>query len=226
MRCPYCGYVDSKVTDSREADDGIRRRRECLSPSCGRRFTTYERVQIAPLTVVKRDGRREEFSREKVLAGIRRSCDKLPVSANAIAAIVDDIETALHARGAAEVPSSDIGDMVMERLRELNDVAYVRFAAHYRRFQEIDEFQQELARARTAPRRPARRVGAAQPPLLPATELTRVEQPGSRAVGQEAGKRKQEAGEPSDTPRIGDRGAGSAEPTHIEERRRRAGGQR
>ncbi len=101
MKCPYCGHDDTKVTDSREADDGIRRRRECLSASCGRRFTTYERIQIAPLTVVKKDGRREEFSREKILAGIRRSCAKLPISGAQIAAIADDVESALHASGRA-----------------------------------------------------------------------------------------------------------------------------
>ena len=215
MRCPYCGYADTKVTDSRESDDGIRRRRECLSPSCARRFTTYERVQIAPLTVVKKDGRREEFSREKVLAGIRRSCDKLPIASAETAAIADDIESALHARGLQEVPSSEVGDMVMERLRELNHVAYVRFAAHYKNFLSLEELQAEFERLATTPRRPVRRAGAAQPPLLPATELSRIEQ---RA---------------SDTPRIGlrpepvegGRGADAAEePTPIAERRRRAGG--
>src|SRR5689334_13742961 len=123
MKCPYCGHPDTKVTDSREADDGIRRRRECLD--CGRRFTTYERVHAAPIMVVKKDGRREEFSREKVRAGIRRSCDKLPVSAAQIEAIVDDVEAALHGRGIAEVPSQEVGDLVMDSLRELNYAAYV-----------------------------------------------------------------------------------------------------
>src|SRR5438105_8562260 len=140
MRCPFCGHSDTKVTDSRESDDGIRRRRECLE--CTRRFTTYERVQAAPLMVVKKDGRREEFNREKMRAGIRRSCAKLPVSAGDIDKIVDDIETTLNARGLAEVPSTDIGDLVMERLRELSHVAYVRFAAHYREFQDKDEIEQ------------------------------------------------------------------------------------
>src|SRR5436309_10745529 len=120
MRCPFCGHADTRVTDSRESDDGIRRRRECLSATCGRRFTTYERVQVAPLAVIKKDGRREEFSREKVLEGIRRACAKLPVGAAEIVAVVDDIESGLHARGLAEVPSTEVGDMVMERLRELN----------------------------------------------------------------------------------------------------------
>jgi transcriptional repressor NrdR len=169
MHCPYCGHNDSKVTDSREADDGIRRRRECLE--CGRRFTTYERVQAAPLTIVKKDGRREEFDREKVLAGIRRSCAKLPVAAADIVAIVDEIEAALHARGTFEVPSSEIGDMVMERLRELSHVAYVRFASHYRNFLSFEDLQEEFERLATAPRRSPRRAGAAQPSLLPAAEL-------------------------------------------------------
>jgi transcriptional repressor NrdR len=169
MRCPHCGHLDTKVTDSREADDGIRRRRECLG--CGRRFTTYERVQAAPLMVVKKDGRREEFSREKVRAGIRRSCAKLPVSAAQVDAIVDDIETALHARGLGEVPSQDVGDMVMERLREVSHVAFVRFASHYRNFLSLEELQSEFERLAATPRRSPQRAGAAQPPLLPPTAL-------------------------------------------------------
>jgi transcriptional repressor NrdR len=165
MKCPYCGYADTRVTDSRESDDGIRRRRECLD--CGRRFTTYERVQAMPLAVVKKDGRREEFSREKVRAGIRRSCAKLPVGAAEIDDIVEDIESALHASGVAEVASSEVGDMVMERLRELNHVAYVRFASHYRNFLSLEELQQEFERLAASPRRSPRRAGAEQPSLLP-----------------------------------------------------------
>ncbi len=186
MRCPFCSHPDTKVTDSRESDAGIRRRRECLG--CGRRFTTYERVQSASLTVVKKDGRREEFSRDKVRSGIRRSCAKLPVSAAEIDAIVDEIEATLHARGVAEVPSTDVGDLVMERLRELSHVAYVRFAAHYRQFQDRDEIEQverELTQLRTAPRRSPRVVGASQPPLLPPSV---VDTP-RRAAGAAAGRR-------------------------------------
>jgi transcriptional repressor NrdR len=175
MRCPYCGHPDTKVTDSREADDGIRRRRECLD--CGRRFTTYERVLAAPITVVKKDGRREEFSREKVRAGIRRSCDKLPVSAAQIDVIVDEIESTLRDRGAAEVPSQEVGDLVMDGLRELNYAAYVRFASHYRDFVSLEELQAEIERSRSAPRRAPRRAGAAQPPLLPPAALE-IQQPG------------------------------------------------
>jgi transcriptional repressor NrdR len=177
MKCPYCGNLDTKVTDSRESDEGIRRRRECLAPDCGRRFTTYERVQLAPLLVVKKDGRREEFSREKVLAGIRRSCDKLPIPSADVAALADEVEAALHAAGAAEVPSSEIGDLVMDRLRELDHVAYVRFASHYRSFVSIEELQEWLAQSVATPRRGARRTDAAQPPLLPAAELTRLVEP-------------------------------------------------
>jgi transcriptional repressor NrdR len=169
MRCPFCQHDDTKVTDSRESDDGIRRRRECLG--CSRRFTTYERVQIAPVMVVKKDGRREEFSREKVLSGIRRSVAKLPISSDEIESIVDDIESYLHAEGVVEVPYSEVGDMVMERLRELNHVAYVRFASHYRDFLSLDELQEEFQRLATTPRRPARRSGAAQPSLLPPAAL-------------------------------------------------------
>jgi transcriptional repressor NrdR len=168
VKCPYCGYADTKVTDSREAEDGIRRRRECLD--CGRRFTTYERVLALPLVIVKKDGRREEFSREKVRAGIRRSCDKLPVSLAEIDAIVDDVEATLNAHGAGEVSSSDVGDLVMERLRDVSHVAYVRFAAHYREFRDRDEIEQlerELAALRAQPRVSPRAVGATQPSLLP-----------------------------------------------------------
>ncbi len=177
MRCPYCGHADTRVTDSRESEDGIRRRRECLNPECGRRFTTYERVQIAPLMVVKKDGRREEFSREKVLAGIRRSCAKLPIGADAMTAIVDGIEAALQARGVGEVPSSDIGEMVMERLRELDHVAYVRFASHYRPFLSLEDLQRDIERLASTPRRAGRASESAQPPLLPPNELSRLTGP-------------------------------------------------
>jgi len=207
MRCPFCGHADTRVTDSRESDDGIRRRRECLSPACGRRFTTYERVQVAPLAVVKKDGRREEFSREKILAGIRRSCAKLPVSAGQIEALVDDIESAFHARGLAEVPSGEVGDLVMERLRELNHVAYVRFASHYRNFLSFEELQQEFERLATTPRRSPARTGAAQPPLLPPTELNKLTEP---SIG---------AGEPAAAEPV--EAEAEATPVRIEERRAR-----
>lgn len=169
MRCPYCTSDESKVIDSREAEDGIRRRRECLS--CGKRYTTYERVQTAHLMVVKKDGRREEFSREKVRSGIQRASAKLPISSADIDALVADIEATLLARGNPEVPFTDVGDLVMDSLRELSYAAYVRFASHYRDFVSLEELQAEIERSRTAPRRPARRAGAAQPPLLPPAAL-------------------------------------------------------
>ncbi|MPZ49943.1 MAG: transcriptional repressor NrdR [Dehalococcoidia bacterium] len=178
MKCPYCNHPDTKVTDSREADDGIRRRRECLD--CGRRFTTYERIQALPLIVVKKDGRREEFSREKVREGIRRASDKLPINSAQIDAIVDDIESALRDRPAAEIPSQDVGDLVMDSLRELSYAAYVRFASHYRDFVSLEELQAEIERSRVAPRRTPRRSGAAQPPLLPPTALD--SQPASQPI--------------------------------------------
>jgi transcriptional repressor NrdR len=212
MKCPYCGHEDTKVTDSRESDDGIRRRRECLSPECGRRFTTYERVQLAPLAVLKKDGRREEFSREKVLAGMRRSCAKLPVTGAEINALVDDIETALHGRGLAEVPSTEVGDLVMERLRELNHVAYVRFASHYRNFLSLEDLQEEFERLAIAPRHPPARNGAAQPPLLPPNELTKLSEP--LASVQAAHRAPSPAAEPETVPE-------QQPPVPLEERRAR-----
>src|SRR3989304_9029688 len=116
MRCPYCGYADTKVTDSRDADDGIRRRRECLN--CGQRFTTMERLTTGSLLGAKKDGRREEFSREKLRAGLRRACEKRPLPAGAIEAVADAVETALRQRGAPEVPSEEIGEEGMDPLRE------------------------------------------------------------------------------------------------------------
>ena len=139
MRCPFCTGKDSKVTDSRTNDAGVRRRRECLE--CRRRFTTLERVQSAPLLVSKRDGRREEFSRDKMIAGLRLACAKRPVTAAAIERLVDDIETELQQRGGSEVTSDALGAAVMDRLRELDPVGYIRFASVYRQFQEIESFE-------------------------------------------------------------------------------------
>ena len=139
MRCPYCGSNDSKVTDSREADSGIRRRRECRQ--CGVRFTTYERVQSTALMVSKADNRREEFNREKLIAGIRKACAKRPVSSRTVEKVVEDIEAELQHLGQGEVPSSVLGEMVMDRLRNLDRVAYIRYASVYRDFQDIDSFE-------------------------------------------------------------------------------------
>ena len=185
MRCPFCNHDDSKVIDSREAEDGIRRRRECLG--CERRFTTFERVQTAHLMVVKKDGRREEFSREKMRTGIQRSCAKLAVSAAEIEAIVDDVETTLLSRGEAEAAYTEVGDLVMDSLRALNYAAYVRFASHYKDFVSQEDLQAEVERAQAAPRRLPRRTGANQPPLLPPTALdappSQVEGGRARRVG-------------------------------------------
>ena len=140
MRCPYCSYFDSKVTDSRTVENGIRRRRECTR--CGLRFTTYERVQSTALLVAKRDGRREEFNREKLTAGIMKACAKRPVPFREIEKVVEDLEAELQHLGHAEIRSTVLGEMVIERLRRLDRVAYVRFASVYRDFQGIESFEE------------------------------------------------------------------------------------
>ncbi len=144
MKCPYCGYADTKVIDSRMGKEGnnIRRRRECME--CERRFTTYERVEeILPL-VVKKDGRRQPFERLKVIAGIQRACEKRPVSIATIEKIVDELERQLQESGEREVDSSRIGKAVMDALHDIDEVAYVRFASVYRQFKDINEFMAEL----------------------------------------------------------------------------------
>ena len=144
MRCQYCNCTDSKVIDSRPTEEGssIRRRRECTG--CGRRFTTYEKIELVPLMVVKRDGRREAFDAQKIKAGIVHACEKLPVSMNQIDAMTARIEQSAYASMEGEVTSQRIGDMVMQELKSVNDVAYVRFAAVYRLFTDIGDFMQEL----------------------------------------------------------------------------------
>ena len=144
MKCQYCSCLDSKVIDSRPTDDGnsIRRRRECIK--CGRRFTTYEKVELSPLFVVKRDGRREAFDSQKIKAGILHACDKLPVSMQQIDDIVTKTEQRAYASMDGEIQSEKIGDMVMAELKELNDVAYVRFAAVYQKFMDVETFIEEL----------------------------------------------------------------------------------
>ena len=144
MKCQYCSCLDSKVSDSRPTDDGnsIRRRRECTN--CGRRFTTYEKVELSPLFVVKRDGRRESFDSRKIKAGILHACDKLPVSMQQIDEIVTRVEQKAYATMDGEIASEKIGDMVMSELKNLNDVAYVRFAAVYRKFTDVGTFMNEL----------------------------------------------------------------------------------
>jgi transcriptional repressor NrdR len=155
------------VTDSRAMEGGIRRRRECLS--CGQRFTTAERVELGGLMVVKKDGRREEFSREKLLLGVRKACEKRPIPQGAVEALVDDVETQVHAQGKAEVPTSFVGELVIDRLRDLDEVAYIRFASVYRAFRDVDDLKEELAVLEQNRAQPA--AATAQLPLLPAEAL-------------------------------------------------------
>ena len=146
MKCPYCGYSESKVIDSRPADENasIRRRRECLS--CGKRFTTYETVESLPMVVVKKDGSRQSFERSKVLGGMIRACDKRPVPLAELERIAAEIEQDLQNSMEREIPSERIGEKVMERLRKVDQVAYVRFASVYRQFKDIDTFMEELTK--------------------------------------------------------------------------------
>lgn len=150
MRCPKCGDSDDKVIDSRASREGatIRRRRECTK--CGHRFTTYEEVEHEGLMVLKRDGRREEFSREKLLSGIKKACQKRPISPKAIDDLVDHIVAVVTEKFEGEVPGEFVGKLVMEGLRELDDVAYVRFASVYRRFEEATDFVSEVKKLEAA----------------------------------------------------------------------------
>lgn len=142
MYCPFCNNADSKVIDSRDSGESIRRRRECLR--CGLRFTTYERVQTRALLVVKRDERREEFSREKLWSSLTSACAKRPLPIGSIEKAIDDIESHLTNVGRAEISSRVIGEMVMDRLRDLDRVAYIRFASVYRDFRDIENFREEV----------------------------------------------------------------------------------
>ena len=144
MKCPYCGHLESKVVDSRPAEEGasIRRRRECLS--CRKRFTTYETMESLPLMVIKKDGSRQGFERGKVMAGLIRACEKRPVSYQTLEGLVAEIEQVLQNQIDREVSSSQIGELVLERLKKLDEVAYVRFASVYREFKDINSFMLEL----------------------------------------------------------------------------------
>lgn len=144
MKCPFCGYGDSKVIDSRPADDGdsIRRRRECLR--CGKRFTTYETVERLPLMVIKRDGSRQAFDKQKMLQGMIRACYKRQVSTETLERVADEIEQELRNSMRREVEAERIGDLVMDRLKRLDEVSYVRFASVYRQFRDISTFRDEL----------------------------------------------------------------------------------
>ena len=149
MHCPYCGHEDSKVTDSRNAENGIRRRRECMR--CGLRFTTYERVQSTALLIAKRDGRREDYNREKLTNSIRTACTKRPIPNRDVEKLVEDIEGELQKLGNAEIRSTAVGEMVMERLRKLDRVAYIRFASVYRDFQDLESFEEMVRDLRDEP---------------------------------------------------------------------------
>ncbi len=144
MKCPFCGYEESKVIDSRPTDEGerIRRRRECLQ--CGKRFTTYEMIESLPIIVIKKDGSRETFDRQKLLTGMLRACEKRPVSIEMLDHAISDIETVIQNSLDREVSSDKIGELVMEKLKGIDEVAYVRFASVYRQFKDINTFMAEL----------------------------------------------------------------------------------
>ncbi len=144
MKCPFCFYEESKVIDSRPTDEGekIRRRRECLK--CGKRFTTYEIIETVPVIVIKKDKSRQVFDRSKILNGLLRACEKRPVSIETLEKIVDEMEFALQNAPDREVPSERIGELAMEKLKDIDQVAYVRFASVYRQFQDVETFMQEL----------------------------------------------------------------------------------
>jgi transcriptional repressor NrdR len=144
VKCPFCSHIEDKVVDSRESKEGevIRRRRECLS--CGKRFTSYERIDQIPHLVVKKDGRRERFDREKVMAGLLKACEKRPVAVKSLEAIVDKVEAMMHESPEREVAADQIGEFLMDSLRDLDKVAFVRFASVYRDFKDVDQFMATL----------------------------------------------------------------------------------
>lgn len=145
MKCPYCDYLESKVIDSRPIDDGasIRRRRECLK--CEKRFTTYEQIESVPLVIIKKDGKRQVYNKQKLLNGILRACEKTPVSFAQIETMVLEIESVLNNSLDREVSSTEIGELVMDKLKKVNDIAYVRFASVYREFRDVNSFMEELS---------------------------------------------------------------------------------
>ncbi len=144
MKCPYCGHLADKVVDSRESKEGdvIRRRRECLE--CGRRFTSYERIDEIPYMVVKMDGNRERFERQKLIAGLLKACEKRPVAVSALEGVADRVDATLQERPEKEIATAEIGALVMEELRRLDQVAYVRFASVYRNFRDLSEFKRQV----------------------------------------------------------------------------------
>ncbi|MDD4980645.1 MAG: transcriptional regulator NrdR [Candidatus Omnitrophica bacterium] len=159
MKCPYCGYKEDKVVDSRSTaeESAVRRRRECLK--CGKRFTTYEYIEEVSLLVIKKDGRREPFDRKKLLSGVAKACEKRPISTEKMEEIVTLVERALQKKSDREAPSSKIGELVMEKLKSLDDVAYVRFASVYRQFKDVGQFMVELKDILGKEKRPAQKSG-------------------------------------------------------------------
>lgn len=142
MYCPYCSHKNSKVTDKRESPEGIRRRRECLK--CGKRFTTYEKAAIEDIYAIKKDNRREKFSREKLEGGIIKAFEKRPVEKNKIDKMINEIEEQIRKRGKKEIKTSEIGELVMKKIKKIDNVAYIRFASVYRDFQDINDFKREM----------------------------------------------------------------------------------
>lgn len=144
MRCPYCGHENTRVIDSRPAEENnsIRRRRVC--DECNKRFTTYEKVETIPLIIIKKDNNRESYNREKIENGVMKACHKRPISADQLTGIVDEVETEIYAREEKEIPSSVIGELIMDKLKDIDTVAYVRFASVYREFKDINTFMDEL----------------------------------------------------------------------------------
>jgi len=153
MKCPYCGQIDLKVVDSRDSDTGesIRRRRECLQ--CSKRFTTYERIEAVPLYVMKKDGRREDFDRQKLFSGLMKATAKREISPSTVERVVDEIEAELRTRGKVEIPSREVGELVMDKLRGLDEVAYIRFASVYRSFMDLQEVKHEIDQLLTREKR-------------------------------------------------------------------------
>lgn len=145
LTCPTCRKSETRVVDSRDDETVVRRRRECLDPRCKHRFTTYERMEAPRLFVVKKDGRREQYNREKLIGGLRKACEKRPISESQMEAAAADLERELFARGESEVSSSLVGEKLMESLKQLDPVAYIRFASVYRSFRDVESFREELA---------------------------------------------------------------------------------
>ncbi|HRR96141.1 MAG TPA: transcriptional regulator NrdR [Candidatus Ratteibacteria bacterium] len=144
MKCPYCSFLKDKVIDTREINNGlqVRRRRECLN--CRKRFTTYEEIEMKPIIVIKKDGRREKFNRDKIFSGIQRACEKRPISTEEIEKVIIEIEQELRQKGEREIPSKEIGKIVIKKLKKLDKIAYIRFASVYREFQDVSQFKKEI----------------------------------------------------------------------------------